>query len=230
MDGMSTPMSPAAVALRLLIVEDHAIVREGLRRILESGERGWMALEAADGFQALDLLRREPVDLLVTDLSMPTMSGLDLIRRVRDEFPAVRILVLSMHAEEQYAVRAFKAGANGYLTKDRAGTDLVRAVGKVAAGGAYVTETLAERVVLGLNRGADPRSHSSLSDREFDVLQRIVSGQSLSRIADELHLSVKTVSTHKRRILDKLELDSTAALIRYGMERGCLPTFDRPAD
>lgn len=218
---MSTSPSPVSDALRLLIVEDHAIVREGLGRILESGGRGWTALEAASGFEALAALQRERVDVLITDLSMPGMSGLDLIRRVREQFPGVRILVLSMHAEEQYAVRAFKAGANGYLTKDRAGTELVRAVGKVAAGGAYVTESLAERVVLGLNRGAEPPAHSRLSDREFDVLQRIVSGQSLSRIAEELHLSVKTVSTHKRRILDKLQLDSTAALIRYGMEQGC---------
>jgi DNA-binding NarL/FixJ family response regulator len=210
----------ATETLRLLVVDDHAIVREGLRRILEGGGRGWTAVEAGDGFDALERLRQGRIDVVVTDVSMPGMSGLELIRRVRAECPHTKVLVLSMHAEEQYALRAFKAGANGYLTKDRAGTDLVEAVRKVASGGAYVTGSLAERVVLGLNGGADVPAHSQLSDREFDVLRRIVAGQNLSAIAEALHLSVKTVSTHKRRILDKLGLGSTAALIRYGMEQG----------
>lgn len=212
----------------MLVVDDHAIVREGLRRILEGGGRGWSVVEAGNGFEALEALRRAPVDVVVTDVSMPGMSGLELIRRVRSEHPRAKLLVLSMHAEEQYALRAFKAGANGYLTKDLAGTDLVEAVCKVASGGAYVTGSLAERVVLGLNGAAASPGHAQLSDREFDVLRRIVAGQNLSAIADDLHLSVKTVSTHKRRILDKLGLGSTAALIRYGMELG-LPGDGAPA-
>lgn len=223
-------MAPAVAApgLTLLLVDDHAIVREGLKRILEGGGRGWKALEAGNGFEALDRLRQQPVDVVITDVSMPGMSGLELIKRVRNEWPRAKVLVLSMHAEEQYALRAFKAGANGYLTKDLAGTDLVEAVCKVAGGGAYVTGSLAERVVLGLNGATQAPGHSQLSDREFDVLRRIVGGQSLSTIADDLHLSVKTVSTHKRRILDKLGLGSTAALIRYGMELG-LPGDGTPA-
>jgi DNA-binding NarL/FixJ family response regulator len=222
----AVPVPPPG--LKLLVVDDHAIVREGLKRILEGGERGWVACEAGNGFEALERLKQQPVDVVITDVSMPGMSGLELIKRVRSEWPRTKVLVLSMHAEEQYALRAFKAGANGYLTKDLAGTDLVEAVCKVASGGAYVTGSLAERVVLGLNGAAEAPGHAQLSDREFDVLRRIVGGQSLSTIADELHLSVKTVSTHKRRILDKLALGSTAALIRYGMELG-LPGDGSPA-
>ncbi|MBX3623139.1 MAG: response regulator transcription factor [Rhizobacter sp.] len=212
---------PTSAPLTILVVDDHAIVREGLRRILEGAGRAWTVYEAAGGFQAIEMLRRQPVGVVVADISMPGMSGLELIRRLRDEQPRLPVLVLSMHAEEQYVTRAFKAGANGYLTKDRAGDELVAAVSKVAAGGAYVTASLAEQMVLGLHRnGTGTAGREALSDREFEVLRRIVAGQRLSTIADELHLSVKTVSSHKRRMLDKLGLSSTAALIRYGMELG----------
>jgi len=151
---------------------------------------------------------------------MPGMSGLDLIARLRAEFPRLRVLVLSMHAEEQYALRAFQAGAHGYVTKDRAPAELVDAVAKVAGGGAYVTTSLAERVVQSLNGAQAVPRHAQLSNRELDVLRRIVAGQRLSDIANELHLSIKTISTHKRRIQDKLQLPSMAALIRYGIEHG----------
>lgn len=215
-------MSPASLApaLRLLIVDDHAIVREGLKRILEATGERWAVAEASTGFQALEVLRRQSVDLAIVDLSMPGMSGLELIKRVKAEFPRVGLLVLSMHAEEQYALRAFKSGANGYVTKDGAAAELVNAVHKVAGGGAYVTPSLAEQVVLQLNRAAAPAGHAALSDRELDVLRRIVAGQRLTDIGAALHLSVKTVSTHKSRIQEKLQLPTTAALIRYGMEHG----------
>ena len=206
--------------LQILIVDDHAIVREGLVRILEGAARGWHVAEAATGFQALEWLRRNQAALAIVDLSMPGMSGLDLIARLRKEFPRLRVLVLSMHAEEQYALRAFQAGAHGYVTKDRAPSELVDAVAKVAAGGAYVTTSLAERVVQSLNGAQAVPRHAKLSNRELDVLRRIVAGRRLSDIANELHLSIKTISTHKRRIQDKLELPSMAALIRYGMEQG----------
>jgi DNA-binding NarL/FixJ family response regulator len=206
--------------LRILIVDDHAIVREGLVRILEGTGRGWEVAEATSGFQALEWLRRNDAELAIVDLSMPGMSGLDLIARFKREFPRLRILVLSMHAEEQYALRAFQAGAHGYVTKDRAPAELVTAVSKVAAGGAYVTASLAERVVQALNGAQAVPRHAHLSNRELDVLRRLVAGQRPSDIADELHLSIKTISTHKRRIQDKLQLPSTAALIRYGMEHG----------
>jgi DNA-binding NarL/FixJ family response regulator len=214
--------------LRILIVDDHAVVREGLLRILGSTGRGWTVDEAGSGFQALEWLRRHPVDLAVVDLSMPGMGGIDLIRRIRSEYPATRVLVLSMHAEEQYALRAFKAGAAGYVTKDRASAELVDAVIKVADGGAYVTASLAERVVQQLNGTREAPRHQRLSDRELEVLRRIVAGERLSDIAATLHLSIKTVSTHKRRIQDKLGLATTAALVRYGMEQGLIADENAP--
>jgi two-component system, NarL family, invasion response regulator UvrY len=207
-------------ALRILIVDDHAIVREGLVRILEGTGRGWQVAEATSGLQALEWLRRHDAALAIVDLSMPGMSGLDLIARCKREFPRLRVLVLSMHAEEQYALRAFQSGAHGYVTKDRAPAELVDAVAKVAGGGAYVTASLAEQVVQQLSGATAAPRHAQLSNRELEVLQRIVAGQRLSDIANALHLSIKTISTHKRRIQDKLQLPSMAALIRYGMEHG----------
>jgi DNA-binding NarL/FixJ family response regulator len=223
MPGDRTPAPPVPASLqplRILLTDDHAIVREGLKRILEGTGHGWVTAEASTGFQALELMRRQPIDLAIVDLSMPGMSGLELIRRLRADFPRVGVLVLSMHAEEQYAMRAFKAGANGYVTKDGAAAELVAAVRKVAAGGAYVSASLAERVVLQLTGAAATPRLEQLSDRELDVLRRIVAGERPTDIAAALHLSVKTISTHKRRIQDKLQLPSTAALIRYGMEQG----------
>ena len=214
--------------LALLMVDDHAIVRDGLKRILAAAAPDWRVTEASQGFEALDCLRRVPCDVAIVDLTMPGMSGLDLIQRIKTEFPTVRVLVLSMHAEEQYALRAFKAGASGYMTKDSAPSELVEAVRKVSRGGAYVTPGLAERVVQQLSHQAVPPLHARLTDRELDVLQRLVAGQRPTDIAAALNLSVKTVSTHKARIQDKLQLPSTAALIRFGIEQG-LTGVDLPA-
>lgn len=204
----------------VLLVDDHTIVREGLRRILEGAGAGYRVVEASSGHQALECLRREPVQLAIVDLSMPGMTGLELIQRIKAAHTQVAVLVLSMHAEEQYALRAFKAGANGYLTKDGAADELLRAVRKVVGGGAYVTASLAERVVQQLNGAVDVPRHAHLSDRELEVLRRLVAGQRPTDIAAALHLSVKTISTHKSRIQDKLQLSTTAALIRYGLEHG----------
>jgi DNA-binding NarL/FixJ family response regulator len=204
--------------LHLLLVDDHAVVREGLKRILTASGGQWHITEASSGFEALEILRQMPLDLAIVDLSMPGMSGLELIQRVRASFPSVMVLVLSMHAEEQYAVRAFKSGAKGYVTKCTAAEELVAAVVKVAAGGAYVTTRLAERMVQQFNGTLLDPNHAQLSNRELDVLQRIVAGQRLTDIATALHLSIKTVSTHKSHIQEKLQLPSTAALIRYGLE------------
>jgi DNA-binding NarL/FixJ family response regulator len=157
---------------------------------------------------------------VIVDLTMPGIGGLELIARLRSEFPALRVLVLSMHAEDQYAMRAFQAGAHGYVTKDRAPAELVNAVTKVAGGGAYVSASLAERMVQQINGAQGQPRHAALSNRELEVLRRICGGQRLSDIATELHLSIKTISTHKRHIQDKLQLSSTAALVRYGMEQG----------
>lgn len=215
-------MSPADSGrpLRILIADDHAIVREGLKRVLESTSSTWSVVEAATGFEALEQIRHQPFDLAIFDLSMPGLSGLDLLRRVRGDSLRLPVLMLSMHSEDQYALRALRAGANGYLTKDCATRDLADAVRKVAAGGAYVSATLAEHMALELNGGRAPARHSSLSDREFEILRRLVAGHRPSEIAQALHLSVKTVSSHKARILQKLDLPTTAALIRYGIEHG----------
>jgi len=204
--------------LRLLLVDDHTVVREGLKRLLDPQARQWSITEAGTGFQALECLRRQPFDLAIVDLSMPGMSGMELIARIKAEFPAVAVLVLSMHGEEQYAMRAFQAGAKGYVTKDSASTELVEAVRKVAMGGVFVSVHLAERVVQQLNGQRTAPRINVLSNRELEILQRIVAGQRPVDIAESLHLSIKTVSTHKRRILEKLQLDSTAALIRFGLE------------
>ena len=212
---------------RILIVDDHAVVREGLARILAAAGEDWAVGEASSGFQAIEWLRRERADLVIVDLSMPGMSGLELIRRIRDEFGRMAVLVLSMHAEAQYAIRAFKAGANGYVTKDGASAELMRAVRKVMCGGTYVTAELAEHVVLQLNGGVGVARHAQLSDRELDVLRRLVAGQRPTDIAQALHLSVKTISTHKSRIQEKLDLPSLAELVRYGLEHGLAE--DNPA-
>lgn len=213
--------------LRVLVVDDHAVVREGLARILAGTGEGWTVGEASSGFQALDWMRRERADVVVVDLSMPGMNGLELVKRIRAEFGRLPVLVLSMHAEEQYALRAFKAGANGYMTKDGASAELVKALRKIAAGGAYVSGELAERVVLQLNGGVDVARHAQLSDRELEVLRRLVAGQRPTEIAQALHLSVKTISTHKSRIQEKLNLPTLADLVRYGLEHdldaGALP-------
>ena len=209
---------PMNAPLHILVVDDHAIVREGLKRILEA--EGWRVDEVANAFDALAVLGREAFDLAIMDVSMPGMSGIDLLRRVRTNHPHLRLLMLSMHAEEQYAMRAFKAGANGYMTKDGAPRELACAVRRIAEGGAYVSPALAERMVMQLNGEREPATHTRLSDREVEVLRRLVAGDRPAEIAKALHLSIKTVSTHKRRILDRLCLSNTAALIRYGMEQG----------
>jgi DNA-binding NarL/FixJ family response regulator len=201
----------------MLLVDDHAIVREGVKRVLCPEGCTWTVTEAETGFQALELLRMSEFDLALVDLSLPDMNGLDLIRRIKAEISAVRILVLSMHAEEQYALRAFKAGADGYVTKDTAATELVGAVRKVVLDGAYVTASLAESVVRRLNGSAEAPPHSQLTDREFDVLRRVAAGHRLTEIANALHLSVKTVSGHKTRIQEKLQVSSTAELVRYAL-------------
>jgi DNA-binding NarL/FixJ family response regulator len=228
--GMGVPPPPGPRGLRVLLVDDHTIVREGLKRILEATGEGWQITEESSGFQALDNLRHHPCDLAIVDLSMPGMSGLELIHRVRAEFAHLPVLVLSMHAEEEYALRAFKAGANGYVTKDSAADELAAAARKVARGGTYVTHSLAERVVQQLNGSVEVPRHARLSERELEVLRRIVAGQRSGQIAEALHLSVKTISTHKTRIMEKLNAPSTAALVRYGMQHGLVPEVGEPSE
>jgi DNA-binding NarL/FixJ family response regulator len=215
----SAPVATTA-GRQLLLVDDHTIVREGVRRILERAGADWTVTEAGTGFQAIEQLRQRAFDLAIVDLSMPGMAGLDLIRRLKAQTPSMPVMVLSMHAEEQYALRSFKAGADGYLTKDSAAAELIEAVVKLLGGGIYVSTSLAERVVREISGAAPSLPHAALTDRELDVLRRIVAGQRLTDIANDLHLSIKTVSTHKSHIQTKLKLPNMAALIRYGLENG----------
>jgi DNA-binding NarL/FixJ family response regulator len=199
--------------IRVLIADDHKIVRDGLKRILSAHGEVDVTGEAADGDQALALVRAHEFDLAMVDMSMPGLSGIDLIKRLKLEKPKLRILVLSMHGERQYAARALKAGASGYLNKDSAAELLVGAIRKIAAGGVHIGDAAAASLV-----SADKAPHEALSDREFEVLRLLVEGLGPTDIGDKLHLSVKTVSTHKTRILEKLNVSSTAALVRYALD------------
>jgi len=199
--------------IRVLIADDHKIVRDGLRRILAANPDVEVAAEASDGDQALALVRANEYDVALLDISMPGLSGIDLIKRLKIERPKLRLLVLSMHGEDQYAARVLKAGASGYLNKDSASEMLLGALRKVAAGGVHIGDAAAASLVA-----ADRPAHEALSNREFEVLRLLVAGSSPTDIAEQLHLSVKTVSTHKTRMLEKLKLRTTADLVRYAIE------------
>jgi DNA-binding NarL/FixJ family response regulator len=211
-------MNPITGAITVALADDHGIVREGLKRLLAAQPDLEVVFDVASGHQLIQTLRRGPVDVVVTDLSMPGLAPMDLVRRIRAEQPHAAVLVLTMHAESQYAVRAFKAGAHGYLTKDAAGEQLIGAIRKLASGGTYVTPSLAERLVSGLRQPLEGPRHETLSNRELEVYRLIVAGRRLTDIAQALHLSIKTVSTHKARIMDKLGVEGTASLVRYGMQ------------
>jgi len=202
---------------RVVIADDHAIVREGLKRILEGQEGIELAGEATNGHEALDRVRAGGFDILLLDLSMPGKSGIELIKQVKDESPKLRVLVLTMHEEDQYAVRAIRAGASGYLTKESAPSQLVSAIRRLADGRLYISPNVAEQLALDVQPHGDEAPHRHLSDREFEVFQLLVNGRSVSEIAAQLHLSVKTVSTHKTRILQKMSAGSVADLVRYAI-------------
>ena len=204
--------------IRILIADDHTLVREGLKQILAAAPDIAISAEAADGDATLASVRAGEFDLVLLDVSMPGLSGIDLIKRLKIEKPKLRILVLSMHGEHQYAARVLKAGASGYLTKDSAAAQLVGAIRKIAAGGVHISEAAAAHLVGAVISGADGPLHSRLSDREFEVFRLLVGGLGPTEIAEKLHLSVKTVSTHKTRILEKMGMQSTAELVRYAVE------------
>lgn len=203
--------------IRIVIADDHTVVREGLKQMLSACADICVVGEASNGHEALARLQECPCDLLLLDMSMPGRSGTELIRQVKAERPKLQILVLTMHEEHQYAVRAIKAGASGYLTKETASDLLVTAIRKVASGGAFITAAVAEQLALDAMPRTSATPHLALSDREFQVLRMLVAGRGVTEIADELHLSVKTISTHKARMMQKLNLDSQADLIRYAI-------------
>ena len=211
---------------RIVIADDHAIVREGLKRIVGEAAQLEVVDEAADGTQVMRLVRERDFDVLVLDLSMPGRSGMELIKLIRSEKPQLRILVLSMHQELQYAVRAIKNGASGYLTKESAPAQLEQALRKVASGGAFISAEVAEQLALGAMPGNQAAPHESLSNREFEVLQLLVAGVSMTDIATQLNLSVKTVSTHKTNLMQKMGLQNQSELIRYAIKHGLTEPLD----
>lgn len=211
--------------IETLIVDDHDILRAGLKHILAESGDIVVAGEAGDGFEALAKLRAGRWDAMVLDMSMPGRSGVELIKQIKQEFPRLPILILSMHREDVYAVRALKAGASGYLCKDNAESQLAPAIRKVAGGGLFISAAVAERLAADMLKGgkaADAPRHTLLSDREYEVFGHLVGGAGLTEIGRRLHLSVKTVSTHKTRILEKLGLGNTAELVRYAIRHGLL--------
>jgi two-component system invasion response regulator UvrY len=203
---------------KVLLVEDHQIVRDGLKSIFREQAVPTEFDEASTGAEALALARERWWDLAVVDISLGDTSGLDVVRTISEIQPRLPILVLSMHSEEQYARRAYKAGAAGYITKDSPRAELAGAIAKVIAGGRYVSPTFAERLVVDFDRDTDRPPHQALSDREFEVMRLIGSGKTVGEIAAMLSLSDKTVSTYRARILEKLRLSTTAELIRYVVE------------
>jgi DNA-binding NarL/FixJ family response regulator len=206
--------------IRLVIADDHAIVREGLKRIVGDAPGLHIEAEAADGNEVMKIVRERDFDVLMLDLSMPGRSGMELIKLVKAEKPKLRILVLSMHQETQYAVRAIKSGASGYLTKESAPGQLVQAIHKIAGGGAYISPEVAEQLALGAMPGGEKAPHELLSDREFEVFRQLVVGSSVTEIAGNLKLSVKTVSTHKANLLGKLGVANQSELVRYAIRHG----------
>lgn len=206
--------------IRLLIADDHPIVREGLRRIVAEHPDMHLVNEAVDGQEVMVKLESADVDVLLLDVNMPGPGFLNTLRRVTSEMPDVRVLVLSVHPEDQFGVRSLRAGAAGYLTKERTPEELVEAIRQVHSGGRYITPALAESLAFHLGTNVDAPPHELLSDREFEVLGLLGSGKSVTEIAAHLTLSPKTVSTYKARILEKLKLKNPAALIRYTLEHG----------
>ncbi len=206
--------------IRVLIADDHAIVRQGLKQILSETDDLLVAGEADDGAQALHLARQCAWDVFLLDVSMPNRNGIDTLKQLKKEFPRLPVLILSMHPEEQYAVRALKAGASGYLTKQSAPEQLVTAIRQVANGKKFLSPAVAQQLAEAITENTEKVPHQRITDREYQVLTLIASGKTLTQVADTLNLSVATVGTYRARLLEKMGLKSTAELIRYGLEHG----------
>lgn len=203
--------------LKILLVDDHPIMRQGIRQTLADGVEIGEIGEAATAQEALDLVRQREWDAVILDIGLPGRGGLELLKDIKREAPRLPVLILSMHSEDQYAVRAVRAGAAGYLTKESAADRLVDAIRKIATGGRYISPELAERLASELTVDPSRPRHASLSDREFDVLRLIASGLTVGEIASRLSLSVKTVSTYRARVLEKMRLKNNAELMQYAL-------------
>jgi DNA-binding NarL/FixJ family response regulator len=206
--------------IRVLIVDDHAILRHGLRALLSDAFHEAAFGEASNAQQALEELRKKEWDVALLDITLPGKSGLDLLKELKAVRPRLPVLVLSVHPEDQFAVRVLKAGAEGYMTKESAPEELVNAIRKILAGGRYVSPTLAEKLALGVRKDFTRMPHETLSDREYEIMCHIASGRTVTEIAGELSLSVKTISTYRARILEKLGVKNSAEITRYAIRNG----------
>ena len=205
--------------IKILIADDHAIVRRGLKQILAETPDMVVAGEAHNGQELLEKVRGHPWDVIVLDISMPGRGGLDILKQLKSERPKLPVLMLTIHPEDQYAVRVLRAGASGYLTKESAPDHLVEAIRKVARGGKYVSPHLAEKLAFNLESLSEKPLHEMLSDREFQVLRFIASGKTVKEIGEELSLSVKTISTYRTRILEKMKMRNNAELTHYAIQQ-----------
>jgi len=215
---IEAPHIEARSKIRVLVADDHALMRRGLGQVIEETSEMTVTGEAADGREALDLIRRDEFDVVVLDINMPGQDGLDTLKQLKVENAKLPVLVLSMHPENQYAIRVLMAGASGYLCKESAPDELVHAIRKISEGGRYVSKEVAEVLLQHLDAIPGMPLHASLSDREFQVLCQISSGKTVSEIADELALSVKTVSTYRTRLLEKMYMKSNAELTHYAIK------------
>ena len=201
--------------IRVLVVDDHALIRKGMKQILEDTRDMQVTGEAETGMQALKMARKNEHDLMLLDITLPDRNGIDILKQLRVECPTLPILILSMHPEDQYAVRSLRAGAAGYLNKECATQQLVEAIRKTASGGRFVSFGLAEKLAGDLSKGIEDLPHKNLSDREFQVMHLIGSGKAPSEIAEELGLSIKTVGTYRSRILEKMGMKNNSQLMLY---------------
>jgi two-component system invasion response regulator UvrY len=204
--------------MKVLICDDHKIVREGLRQILQQLEEPLIIREAGDGTEAIKLFQSEVFDILLLDISLPDKNGLEVLQLVKAKWPLVNVLMLSMLPQEQYAIRALKLGASGYLTKNTASEELLAAVKKVSSGSKYISHSLAESLAINLDKDPYNQKHDILSGREFEIMIQLANGKSLQEIGNELCISVKTVSTYRSRIMEKMELSRNTELARYCLE------------
>lgn len=204
--------------MKILICDDHKIVREGLRQILFQLSEITSIGEAGNGHDALELLKKNDFNILLLDISLPDKSGLEVLQTVKAKWPSINVLMLSMLPQEQYAIRALKLGASGYLTKDTASDELLLAIKKVSEGGKYISNSLAEGLAVNLEKENYALKHDILSAREFEILIKLANGKSLQEIGNELFISVKTVSTYRSRIMEKMELNRNTELTRYCIE------------
>ncbi len=204
--------------IRVLVADDHAVVRRGLTHIIAETDDIDVSDEASNGAEVLTLVREGAFDVVVLDINMPGMDGLDTLKQLKAEFPDLHVLVLSMHPEDHYAVRVLKAGASGYLNKDDSPDELVSAIRRVAGGGRYVSPEVAESLLTHLDVGKDAPLHAVLSDREFQVLCMLSEGKTVGDIAEDLSLSVKTISTYRARVLEKMNMKSNAELTHYAIK------------